>query len=145
MTDGAWGSVLGPGCWSQPCHQLPVGPWAIPGHSGSLFFFCGVAGLAEVNGFDIFLSSETHFPRVEWATETSPWMALALGHYCPELLVFFLRWQACFCLRTFTLAFLFARKFCSQNALYISGPCQFRSQLGCCFLREPSLTSDWPG
>ena len=110
MTDGAWGSVLGPGCWSQPCHQLPVGPWAIPGHSGSLFFFCGVAGLAEVNGFDIFLSSETHFPRVEWATETSPWMALALGHYCPELLVFFFKMAGLFLPQDLYTGFSFCMK-----------------------------------
>lgn len=36
-----------------------------------------------------FLSSETHFPQMEWAMEVSPRMSLALGHYCPELFLFF--------------------------------------------------------
>lgn len=36
-----------------------------------------------------FSSSETHFPQMEWAMEVSLWMALALGHYGPELFLFF--------------------------------------------------------
>lgn len=88
VTDGAWGSVLRPERWSQLCHQLSVGSRAIAGHTGSWFFFCEVAGLDWVNGFYIFLSSETQFPQVEGALEVSAWMALALGHYSSDLLCF---------------------------------------------------------